>query len=46
MERRLCNSFKGSVKTVNLKNKDVGCGFYRNLSSFLPEIFELVSFSG
>lgn len=27
MDRRLCNSFKGTVKTGNLKNKDVGCGF-------------------
>ena len=23
------NSFKGSVKTGNLKNKDVGCGFIK-----------------
>lgn len=29
MERRLCNSFKGSVRTGSLKNKDVGSGFVK-----------------
>lgn len=29
MERRLCNSFKGSVRTGSLKNKDVGSVFVK-----------------